>query len=391
MRIVAWLPRYRVGAKLENGTMKKAAEVARARKDLKRGVFARGGIGRAVKAVFSCAPKPNPHMIEFAITDYCNLKCRLCAHGTPLITERQNMSPAEFERLAGHFRPYEFYVCKISGGEPTLHPQFREIVNTMRRSIPAHQYSLATNGARLAEFVDAVNAFDTVDLSEYPTQNRGISGTLSGTEKQRTAFSVKRDYVEMMDVSATPNAGKSHISYYCQLKGVKKVVKDRIFPCCNLHGLALHRGLDPREVSVKLDGNWRSAIRRIDLEPYCRKCFHDAEVPPAIAYWIHLPLVRARSIFRAAKSLLAFIVGHLRRPAPVPLDVLESSGVSLRDLIDEGLVGNGTVTPVDYFGKAFIRVNAEEALLKKLRFGPQLMCLRKMGSRLRFKIIWALA
>src|SRR5688500_9850438 len=84
------------------------------------------------------------------ITDRCNLTCPTCyAESSP--SRGRHRTLAEVEAMldaivASEGRPD---VVQISGGEPTIHPQFFEILDAARRR-PIRHLMLNTNGIRLA-------------------------------------------------------------------------------------------------------------------------------------------------------------------------------------------------------------------------------------------------
>ena len=85
------------------------------------------------------------------ITDHCNLRCPTCyaASGPERLTHR---SLAEVEAMldAVIASEGEADVVQLSGGEPTLHPQFFEIMEAARAR-PIKHLMLNTNGIRIAQ------------------------------------------------------------------------------------------------------------------------------------------------------------------------------------------------------------------------------------------------
>jgi uncharacterized radical SAM superfamily Fe-S cluster-containing enzyme len=85
------------------------------------------------------------------ICDACNLRCPICyAESGP---DRQQFKPLEqVERMLDAVvrNEGEPDVVQISGGEPTLHPQFFEILDSARRR-PIRHLMVNTNGVKLAE------------------------------------------------------------------------------------------------------------------------------------------------------------------------------------------------------------------------------------------------
>lgn len=88
------------------------------------------------------------------ITDHCNLRCPTCyaASGPERLTHR---SLAEVRAMLDAVirAEGEVDVVQLSGGEPTLHPQFFEIL-AEARARPIRHLMLNTNGIRLAQDAD---------------------------------------------------------------------------------------------------------------------------------------------------------------------------------------------------------------------------------------------
>lgn len=84
------------------------------------------------------------------ITDNCNLRCPICYAGSGPHRDRHR-DLATIERMldAVVANEGEPDVVQISGGEPTLHPQFFEILDAARRR-PIRHLMVNTNGVRIA-------------------------------------------------------------------------------------------------------------------------------------------------------------------------------------------------------------------------------------------------
>jgi uncharacterized radical SAM superfamily Fe-S cluster-containing enzyme len=84
------------------------------------------------------------------ITDHCNLRCPICyASSGPHRPGYRGLAQVEAMLDAVVGNEGEPDVVQISGGEPTLHPQFLEIVDAARRR-PIRHLMVDTNGIRLA-------------------------------------------------------------------------------------------------------------------------------------------------------------------------------------------------------------------------------------------------
>lgn len=85
------------------------------------------------------------------VTDRCNLECPICyAESSPHRDSFRPLSQIEFMLDAVVNNEGEPDVVQISGGEPTLHPQFFEILDAAKRR-PIKHLMVNTNGIRLAQ------------------------------------------------------------------------------------------------------------------------------------------------------------------------------------------------------------------------------------------------
>lgn len=90
------------------------------------------------------------------ITERCNLKCPICyAESSPQKGTFRSLEQIEFMLNAIVENEKEPDIIQISGGEPTIHPQFFEILDLVK-SKPVKHIMVNTNGLKIAndkEFV----------------------------------------------------------------------------------------------------------------------------------------------------------------------------------------------------------------------------------------------
>jgi hypothetical protein len=94
---------------------------------------------------------PNLFAIELEINSYCNLACFNCDRSIRQARTDEEMSLENIQKFVDESiaLKWKWHVIKILGGEPTLHPQFFEILkilNIYRDFNPACQITLASNG-----------------------------------------------------------------------------------------------------------------------------------------------------------------------------------------------------------------------------------------------------
>ncbi|GAB5398889.1 MAG: radical SAM protein [Aureisphaera sp.] len=95
------------------------------------------------------------------ITDRCNLTCPTCYAGSSP-TYGRHRTLEEVKKMLDTIVEYEKEpdVVQISGGEPTLHPQFFEILD-YAKSLPIRHLMVNTNGIRIAKEKDFVTRLRT--------------------------------------------------------------------------------------------------------------------------------------------------------------------------------------------------------------------------------------
>ena len=84
------------------------------------------------------------------VTDHCNLRCPTCyAASGPERTTHRTLATIErmLDRIVANEREPD--VVQVSGGEPTTHPEFFDILDACRRR-PIRHLMLNTNGIRIA-------------------------------------------------------------------------------------------------------------------------------------------------------------------------------------------------------------------------------------------------
>lgn len=186
--------------------------------------------------------------------------------------DKRNISLDELKKMSRLVKPFEFHTVKICGGEPTLHPQFGEICENLKKLFPADNYYLATNGFRLEKFINQIKVFDTIELSQYPGRNDEVFKRLLKLKVPNLVPIRKKEYQEILDVYQEKNLNKTNIYKRCPYKEVK-IVQDRVYTCCNIFGQALRQNIELDKISVSFDENWRENLAEINIEPYCQRCF----------------------------------------------------------------------------------------------------------------------
>jgi len=96
-------------------------------------------------------PIPVIYKINFSILAHCNLNCKGCSHFAPLADKR--IVPTEVIRKdlyqMAKITDGSVTLLHIFGGEPLLHPNFKEIIKDAKQAFPNAKIKVLTNGVLL--------------------------------------------------------------------------------------------------------------------------------------------------------------------------------------------------------------------------------------------------
>ena len=132
---------------------------------------------------------------------------------------------------------------------------------------------MATNGCFLEKYIENSLVFDQIDLSNYPGQNDDVYSHIVSLNIANICAYRKDDYIQMMDIYQENNLDKTNIFHSCKNKNIKKIVQSRIYPCCNIFGQSFRQEISRYRISELIDKNWRKKLEKIDIEPYCKRCW----------------------------------------------------------------------------------------------------------------------
>lgn len=123
--------------------------------------------------------------IEYCITDVCNRNCAACSHLAPLAKRENFVGIEEFIKNSAIIRNLipDIHTFWITGGEPTLHPDFLLLLKIARDIFPNCFVGIYSNGYFLKKYENDLNfwnfirdngivwAITTYDLSKEFIEN----------------------------------------------------------------------------------------------------------------------------------------------------------------------------------------------------------------------------
>lgn len=166
-----------------------------------------------------------PHL-EMHIADSCNLKCKGCAHFSPIF----NQSLPVYEECMNGIRIMKEKVSHIIrfyilGGEPLLNPELERYVTGIRGELPKTNIWLVTNGLLIPNLPDhtlmtmAENRI-VVSISEYQPTHKRIGKIVERLEQFNVNYDLrpydkKQRFNRPLSMSANSRLERERISNGC--------------------------------------------------------------------------------------------------------------------------------------------------------------------------------
>ncbi|MBC7129221.1 MAG: radical SAM protein [Thermoplasmatales archaeon] len=181
------------------------------------------------------------------ITNRCNLRCPICfanANSAGYVYEITYKQAVAMLRLLMENEPKP-YAVQFSGGEPTIHPQFLDMVKYARK-LGFVQIQVATNGVKLAEEPDFAQKMLDAGLHTVYLQFDGIDERVYEAARGRKLFEVKKRAIE-----ACRNTKPTPLSTVLVPTIVKGVNDDQIIKIINfaIENIDVVRGINFQPVS----------------------------------------------------------------------------------------------------------------------------------------------
>lgn len=178
--------------------------------------------------------------VYIEITNQCNLNCRTCYNRSGLNKQKEEISVEFLEKLILTLSEYGADRFLLSGGEPSLHSRFHDILKLTDR-YPQFSYGFVTNGTVLDnEWIDYINSHDNLTLQ--------IS--LDGANEKQNALTRGIGNFEKA-VTFAQRINNNNIQ-----KRIKAVISQGNIDCVeDFYRLAVSLGFDPEFAFIYKSGN----------------------------------------------------------------------------------------------------------------------------------------
>lgn len=138
--------------------------------------------------------------LRLSVTDLCNCRCVYCMgeNGVPRLPHSAILSFEEIEEIVRAAVSLGVTKVRLTGGEPLVRRGIDELVRRLRGIEGVEELAMTTNGARLAEYAEALKeagldrlnvSLDTLDPEKFRRITRigELRDTLDGTDAARRA------------------------------------------------------------------------------------------------------------------------------------------------------------------------------------------------------------
>lgn len=105
--------------------------------------------------------------IEYCITDICNRNCVSCSHLAPLAKKPNFVNIEDFAKEINILRKVlpDVHTFWLTGGEPTLHPKFLDLLFILRNTFQNCFVGIYSNGQFLEKYIDNKIFWEFVKLN----------------------------------------------------------------------------------------------------------------------------------------------------------------------------------------------------------------------------------
>jgi MoaA/NifB/PqqE/SkfB family radical SAM enzyme len=137
---------------------------------LTKSVWSRVGVTDPnLRAASDQSAKIRGKIVEYNLTEHCNLRCAGCAHASPLLARRFGDLDSFRRDVAVLSTVLHVEEMKFLGGEPLLHPRLTDFLRSARESGIADKITVVTNGVLLHRCSEELfELIDKLFVSIYP-------------------------------------------------------------------------------------------------------------------------------------------------------------------------------------------------------------------------------
>jgi MoaA/NifB/PqqE/SkfB family radical SAM enzyme len=170
-----------------------------------------------------------PHNCYIILTANCNMRCKHCYGNYGINVPQKELSGAEWIKIIEDLSKKGVFFVNISGGEPTVHPDFEMIIKALVKN--QIYFMLTTNGVFSEKILNSIiNAKDYIlgiqvsldgpDWSSHGYLRRDLNGNSSEVLFKRAFNSIKKFRLNNIRVSVASCIHKENIDKMDKFKEI---------------------------------------------------------------------------------------------------------------------------------------------------------------------------
>lgn len=204
--------------------------------------------------------------INFMITTECNRRCPDCCCNIPYKKERQHFDWDYIQESAKYMQNLDR--IQLTGGEPTMHPDFLKIVPRLKDLFNCKNLTIETNGWGFHIFPEVFKFFDWIQVTHYTSKT--YLGCDDNTDDIKFLQNYLKNYPVEIKIAEVVHIQRNGIKRgsICA-RGTSETVSYEnglIYPCCVGNGVT-------GAVGIPLDYHWKDMIEYGAVPLPCKNCW----------------------------------------------------------------------------------------------------------------------
>ena len=205
-------------------------------------------------------------LVAFEITHRCNKYCPHCSHKIKT-SNYDYLTLEDYKILTLKILPKQITELRLIGGEPLMHPHFKELITSIKKDYTGIVISISTNGRLIPKFEKELENC-IIYLTHYPGWNDDIIKKYK--DKPNVIISNKSKFWDTDVKEPLSYSEGCTASSNCPFKSVRFVGLKQ-YDCCMAESIEREK-LDQR-VYLQIHNNWIGCRGFLPTAYACQWCF----------------------------------------------------------------------------------------------------------------------